>query len=273
MLTNDTDPDSVGNGETKTVTGVLAGTQASATGNVASSVTGTYGSINIAANGAYTYTVDNTNATVQALRTSGQSITDVFTYTMTDAAGSTSTTQITVTIQGANDTPLGTDGSVVIDEDTPLALAATNFGFTDIDSGDSLTAVRIDALPSAGTLTLTGSGAVSVGQVITIADINAGKLVFTPSSDANGVTYATIAFSVSDLAGAFDDTPNTLTIDVSAVNDAPVLDNSGSMVFTAITEDQTNNTGNTVASLLASAGGDRVTDVDSGAVEGIAITD
>ncbi len=91
VLTNDTDPDSVGNGETKTVTGVLAGTQASATGNVASSVTGTYGSINIAANGAYTYTVDNSNATVQALRTSGQTITDVFTYTMTDAAGSTST--------------------------------------------------------------------------------------------------------------------------------------------------------------------------------------
>ncbi len=105
VLTNDTDPDSVGSGETKTVTGVLAGTQASATGNVASSVTGTYGSINIAANGAYTYTVDNSNATVQALRTSGQSITDVFTYSMTDAAGSTSTTQITVTIQGANDAP------------------------------------------------------------------------------------------------------------------------------------------------------------------------
>ncbi len=41
VLTNDTDPDSVGNGETKTITGVLAGTQASATGNVASSVTGT----------------------------------------------------------------------------------------------------------------------------------------------------------------------------------------------------------------------------------------
>ncbi len=52
----------------------VAGTAGSAAGNVASSVTGTYGSINIAANGSYTYTVDNSNATVQALRTSGQTI-------------------------------------------------------------------------------------------------------------------------------------------------------------------------------------------------------
>ncbi len=123
VLTNDTDPDSAGNGETKTVTGVLAGTQASATGNVASSVTGTYGSINIAANGAYTYTVDNSNATVQALRTNGQTITDVFTYTMTDAAGSTSTTQITVTIQGANDAP-----TAVADTATAVEAGGTSNG-------------------------------------------------------------------------------------------------------------------------------------------------
>ncbi len=81
VLTNDTDPDSSANGETKTVSGVVAGTAGSAVGNVASSVTGTYGSITIAANGSYTYTVDNSNATVQALRTNGQTILDVFTYT------------------------------------------------------------------------------------------------------------------------------------------------------------------------------------------------
>ncbi|MFM7115145.1 MAG: DUF4347 domain-containing protein, partial [Planctomycetota bacterium] len=79
VLTNDTDADS---GDTKTVTGVAAGVVGSASGNVGSSVTGTYGTINIAANGAYTYTVDNSNATVQALRTSGNTLTDTFTYTM-----------------------------------------------------------------------------------------------------------------------------------------------------------------------------------------------
>ncbi len=68
-------------------------------------MTGAYGSITIGSTGAYTYTVDNTNANVQALRSSAQTLNDVFTYTMRDAGGLTSTTQITVTIQGANDAP------------------------------------------------------------------------------------------------------------------------------------------------------------------------
>ncbi|MFO0180688.1 MAG: VCBS domain-containing protein, partial [bacterium] len=113
VLTNDTDVDA---GDTKTVSGVAAGTVGSASGSVATAVTGSYGSINIAANGSYTYTVDNTNATVQALRTSGQTITDIFTYTVSDTGGLTSTTQITVTIQGANDAPVAvTDTATAVE--------------------------------------------------------------------------------------------------------------------------------------------------------------
>ncbi len=56
VLTNDTDVDS---GDTKTVTGVSAGVQVSAAGSVAVLVNGIYGSINIAADGTYSYTVDN----------------------------------------------------------------------------------------------------------------------------------------------------------------------------------------------------------------------
>ncbi len=96
VLTNDTDVDA---SDTKTVSGVAAGTVASASTNVGTAVTGTYGSITIAADGSYTYTVDNSNAAVQALRTSANTLTDVFTYTMRDAVGLTSTTQIIVTIQ------------------------------------------------------------------------------------------------------------------------------------------------------------------------------
>ncbi len=102
VLTNDTDVD---NGDTKTVSGVVAGPSASAVGSVGTGVTGTYGSINIAANGAYTYTVDNSNAAVQALRLSSHTLTDTFTYQVVDTGGLTSLATITVTIQGANDAP------------------------------------------------------------------------------------------------------------------------------------------------------------------------
>ncbi len=67
VLSNDSDADSVANGETNTVTGVVAGTSASAVGSVGTNVTGSYGSITINSNGSYTYNVDNSNAAVQAL--------------------------------------------------------------------------------------------------------------------------------------------------------------------------------------------------------------
>ena len=66
--------------------------------------------------------------------------------------------------------------------------------------------------------------------------------------------------------------PQTFTITVTAVNDAPVLDNTGNMALGTILEDQVGNNGTLVTDLIASAGGDRITDVDAGAVEGIAIT-
>jgi VCBS repeat-containing protein len=151
VLTNDTDPDS---GDTKAVSGVAAGVVGSASTNVGSAVTGTYGSINISSTGAYTYTVDNSNATVQALRTSANTINDVFTYTMRDTAGLTSTTQITVTIQGGNDAPVAvTDTATAVEAGgvangtagtNPTGNVLTND--TDIDSGDTKAVSGVAAL-------------------------------------------------------------------------------------------------------------------------------
>src|SRR5205823_5081095 len=62
----------------------------------------------------------------------------------------------------------------------------------------------------------------------------------------------------------------TVTVNLNDVNDAPVLDNSGAMSLKTISALQTN-TGTLVSDLLASAGGNRVTDEDAGARFGIAI--
>ncbi len=86
---------------------MVAGPSASAVGSVASSVIGQYGSIVVNADGSYTYTIDDTNASVQALRTNAEMLDDVFTYTVTDAGGLTSTSQVTITIRGRNDNPVG----------------------------------------------------------------------------------------------------------------------------------------------------------------------
>ncbi len=103
VLSNDTDVDS---GDTKSVIGVQFGAVSSASGSVGASIFGSYGSIVIAVDGSYTYTVDNNSAAVQALRTASDTLTELFTYTMEDTNGAASTATVTITIQGANDAPV-----------------------------------------------------------------------------------------------------------------------------------------------------------------------
>ncbi len=420
VLVNDTDPDV---GDTQTVIGVVAGTAGSAVGGVASNLAGAFGSINIAANGAYVYTVDNSNPTVQSLRTAADTLNDIFTYTMRDTAGAISTAQITVTLQGANDTPIdialvGTSTSNLIvngsfEINTGLAnnssfgAGVTVSGWTAIGSdgievwnnfnnagppnaSDGITRVELDVLgPSVngiaqnvatnvnqayvlrfdfsgragntdvmdvywrsnliGTITQTvvgwqtysftvlGSGGSdelrfmetaarsdSVGELLDNIRLFADEAtsISIPEDSPNGsVVGAAIVldfdggsgdsatYSLINSAGgrfAIDNTTGIVTVAISAlldfetssahaiivratdaaglifdrnmtinltnVNEAPLLDNLGSMALTTITEDQINNAGDSVAAIIASAGGDRITDVDAAALEGIAVS-
>ncbi len=144
------------------------------------------------------------------------------TVRVTDSGGLTYDETFTINVTNVNEAPTGADATVTINEDSSHTLTTANFGFSDVDAGDSLSAVRIDSLPGAGSLTLSGV-AVTAGQVVTVADLTAGNLVFTPAANANGAGYASFTFSVRDSNNAYDSLPNTLTVDVTAVNDAPVV--------------------------------------------------
>ena len=97
------------------------------------------------ASGAFTYTVNETDAAVQALRLSTNTITDVFNYTMRDTAGATSSTTLTITIHGANDAPVlaaqTANQNTIVGSTFSLALPANTF--TDVDSGDTLPTRRL----------------------------------------------------------------------------------------------------------------------------------
>jgi hypothetical protein len=132
---------------------------------------------------------------------------------------------MTVNVTPVNDAPIGKNVSVTALEDTPYVFAQADFGFSDPD-GNSLLAVRIASLPTAGALTDNGV-AVSLGQSVSATDIAAGLLSFTPAPDANGAGYATFKFQVRDNGGTanggvdFDPAVRTMTVDVTPVNDAP----------------------------------------------------
>jgi len=135
------------------------------------------------------------------------------------------------TVNAINDAPAGADKTVSTIEDEAYIFSAADFGFTDPDDSpaDDLLAVEITALPGPGALTLDGV-AVTAGQVVSKTDIDAGKLWYTPGLNAFGAAYASLSFRVQDDGGTasggddLDDTDRFITVDVTAADDDPTVD-------------------------------------------------
>ena len=157
----------------------------SQTASVGSAVTGLYGSLTLNANGSYSYVANN----AESLDV-GETVTDVFTFTVTDTQSATTTATLTITVIGTNDLPTSANATVYVNERntdssygerTPSAnfiktFASSDFAFTDADTSDSsLSAIKIITLPSSGTLTLSGS-AVSADDEIATASISSLSL-------------------------------------------------------------------------------------------------
>ena len=104
-----------------------------------------YGTLTLNPDGTYTYSVDNTNPTVNALNVGG-TLTEVVTYTVSDGNGGTATTTLTITINGANDSPTATVGAPIVGPEDSPGIVVPLRG-TDPDS--PLQSVTVTALPPA----------------------------------------------------------------------------------------------------------------------------
>ena len=114
-----------------------------------------------------------------------------------------------------NAAPTASNRVVMTNEDTAYTFAAENFNFTDTDTDDTLASVKIVTVETAGDLELSGTD-VAADDVIPVADITAGNLVFTPAANGNGAPYATFTFTVND-GRADSESSYTMTIDVTPV--------------------------------------------------------
>jgi VCBS repeat-containing protein len=138
VLSNDSD----GDGDPLTVDQVNG-----LASNVGNNVTGNYGTLVLRANGSYDYTLDNSNAMVNALG-SGQTLTENFLYRITDSEA-TASSSLTLTIRGADDngTPVAVADSTSITEDSNTNPVSGNVLSNDSDpDGDTLTVVRVNGI-------------------------------------------------------------------------------------------------------------------------------
>uniref|UniRef100_UPI00260D40C1 VWA domain-containing protein n=1 Tax=uncultured Amphritea sp. TaxID=981605 RepID=UPI00260D40C1 len=166
-----------------------------------------------------------------------------FDLTATVTGGTTTNTSATGTgtITDDDNIPDAVNSTASTLEDTTLTFSAADFGFSDLDAGNSLQAVRIESLPTDGTLFFNGVEITAAN----LASFNAGSneisstdiglLTFEPALNDSGYDsysaagegdqlndYDSITFSVSDGVN-WSATPATLTIDVTPVADAPTL--------------------------------------------------
>ena len=151
------------------------------------------------------------------------------TFSVSDGTNTSNTGLKNITVTAVNDAPAGSNATLTLNEDDSDSFATADFGMTDpTDNGaNSLLAVKMTTLPALGTLKLSGVN-VTVGQGVTAANITSGLLTYTPVGNANGTGYTSFTFQVQDNGGTansgidLDASPNTITFNVTAVNDAPV---------------------------------------------------
>ncbi|MEJ5992766.1 Ig-like domain-containing protein, partial [Ramlibacter sp. PS3R-8] len=128
-------------------------------------------------------------------------------YTISDGNGGTSTATVTVNVTPVQDAPTANNDTATTAEDTPvsISLATLAGNDTDPDAGNTLTVLSVGN-PVGGTVVIVG-----------------GNAVFTPNPNFTGA--ATFEYTISDGNGGTDTA--TVTVNVTAVNDAPTANDDG----------------------------------------------
>lgn len=191
VLTNDFDVDT---SDPITVSTILGG-------SIGSPVTHAYGSLTLNADGSYSYSVNNSNLYVNALRQATDTITDSFSYTVRDSMGELSTTSLVIVIKGQNDAPMALGDTGVAFKAGASASGNVLSNDTDADAQDSKT-VALSGTGMPGTV-VQGN----YGSVIINAD---GSYVYTVRSTSASIIALgsdetltdNFSYTVSDAAGA-----------------------------------------------------------------------
>ncbi len=115
--------------------------------------------------------------------------------------------------------PTSADTTGVTNENISYTFAPSDFPFVDADS-DPFIQIRILTNATNGSLLLNGAAVLPL-QVVTVAQLVAGQLVFAPNANENGAPYATFDFQVND--GNSYSSAQTFTINAIPIDDPPQI--------------------------------------------------
>ncbi len=222
VLVNDVEIDIDANtpNDSITVIGVAAGTGSTPATGAGSSIVGTYGDLVINADGSYTYSL--VDSRVDPLDT-GDVVSEVFTYTIEDEQGATSTSTVTLTVNGTTDSVLtASPDTGEVYEDAVGGLETS--GGTVAGTGPDVNVIAIDgsAVSASGSATITAT----YGSIEIASD---GTWVYQLDSSLpqvqalNGSLLVTEVFSFTLQHSNGTTATSTITVDVNGENDAPEI--------------------------------------------------
>lgn len=129
---------------------------------------------------------------------------DTFTYTISDGRGGTATATVSITVTAVvtNTAPVANNDTLTINEDSPTTVGAPGVLSNDTDAqGNALTASLVSGVTK-GTLIFNSNG----------------SFTYAPNANVNG----TDSFTYRANDGSLNSNTATVTITITAVNDAPV---------------------------------------------------
>lgn len=184
-------------------------------GMVGAALAGAYGMLTLDADGGYSYVVDDANLTVDALA-NGESLTEIFTYTVEDGSGATAEATLTINIEGANDAPVITSNGG--SNTAAVSLAENGVQVTVVAGAD----IEGDALG------FSISGGADAGHFV--IDSETGQLTFASApdydmlADADANNIYDVQVQVSDGHGGTD--IQTLAVTVTNVGGITLTSNA-----------------------------------------------
>lgn len=253
---------------------------------VFTSLTGTYGNITLNGDGTQTYTLTAAGQLAIDALPPGVTLTDTFSYTLTDGDGDSDPAQLVVTLTGTDDpvtitnlTPKADGGDAVVDEDDLPAGSDTakeslttpgNFTISAPDGVASLTVGGVLVVsngvftepaplvtPLGNTLTFTGynpaTGVVSYSYTLNAAETH-------PNANGENNLFEDFAVVLTDADPVNPDVANS-TLSIQVIDDVPTAVNDTAQ---SVAEDGANIGGNVRANDTQGADGATVTHINLG---------
>ncbi|WP_460422936.1 retention module-containing protein [Pseudomonas sp. ZL2] len=235
---------------------------------------GTYGTLVLAADGSYTYTLNTADPDFINLHGGGNGI-ETFTYTLTDADGDDSSANLVLNVSNLNDpvelNGLSINGGELVlfeknlaDGSSPDAAALTQSGTFTVTAADGLQALTVGGINviSAGVVNgFPQSVTTALGNTLTISGYNpaTGEVTYSytlNASEAHATANGsnTLGESFNVVATDSDGSSASMSIDVSILDDVPTA--AGDTNAATATENQLTLTGNVLTNDVQ--GADRV---------------